>query len=128
MKKLFITAILLPMMAGCATIQDSITNTIQSSVDDTIQKAEHKTKDKIQEVINDNLSGGLKEATLHNPFQLKTGQSGYIKSEDLRIKFTEVAEESRCPSDVQCIQAGQFTATINLKRGENDLGDHSISL
>ena len=44
---------------------------------------------------------------LGRSFTLKVGQSTTIASEDLKLRFDAVVSDSRCPSDVQCIRAGE---------------------
>ncbi|MEW7289265.1 hypothetical protein [Aquimarina sp. 2304DJ70-9] len=44
--------------------------------------------------------------------KLNVGDSADFNSK--RIKFIKVIEDSRCPSDVTCIWAGQATASIEL--------------
>ena len=53
-------------------------------------------------------------AELDVPFQLKINQTGFIKSENIKIFFLNVTEDSRCPSDVECIWPGQVTILINI--------------
>jgi hypothetical protein len=44
---------------------------------------------------------------LGQKFTLKVGESATIVSESLALKFDDVISDSRCPSDVQCIRAGE---------------------
>jgi hypothetical protein len=41
------------------------------------------------------------------PFTIAFNQSGRFAEADINIKFTELLEESRCPTNVQCVEAGQ---------------------
>ena len=54
---------------------------------------------------------------LGESFTLKVGQSATIASEDLKLQFDTVVSDSRCPSDVVCIQAGE--AKIRLIATQN---------
>jgi hypothetical protein len=45
-------------------------------------------------------------ASLGQQFTLPAGKSAVITGESLKIKFVEVTGDSRCPTGVQCIQAG----------------------
>jgi hypothetical protein len=45
-------------------------------------------------------------ASLGEQFTLPAGKSAVITGESLKIKFVEVTGDSRCPTGVQCIQAG----------------------
>jgi hypothetical protein len=64
---------------------------------------------------------------LNKFFRLKVGQSVNIPSEDMTVIFEEVTEDSRCPADVECIQAGQATARIILGWAETGIGTASLT-
>lgn len=55
--------------------------------------------------------GGLNPA-LGEKFTLKTGQSAVIEGEDLKIRFDAVESDSRCPSDVVCVRAGEAVIKV----------------
>lgn len=46
------------------------------------------------------------------PFTLKPGASVHIAGTDLSVGFDRVTTDSRCPEDVQCIQAGDATVRV----------------
>jgi hypothetical protein len=73
-------------------------------------------------------SGTSVSTGLGQPFQLKVGQTASIESEDLRVKFVEVSEDSRCPLDVLCIQAGQARIIVQASKGGQDLGSPEVTL
>ena len=50
--------------------------------------------------------------SLGHSFVLNVGQSITIASEDLKLRFDAVVSDSRCPSDVQCIRAGEAEVTL----------------
>jgi hypothetical protein len=56
-------------------------------------------------------------AFLNQQIRLSGGQTAVISSEGLTIKFEEVTNDSRCPTGVTCIWAGeakcQTTITLN---------------
>ncbi len=56
----------------------------------------------------------VKEAALNQEFELKLGQQVLIENERLRISFTGVAEDSRCPEGVQCVWAGNGKVVLRL--------------
>ena len=56
------------------------------------------------------------QASLNQEFVLVIGQRASIAGEDLEIKFKDVTEDSRCPSNVTCIWAGRVTCMIELKQ------------
>ncbi len=45
--------------------------------------------------------------SLGQNFTLKVGETANIVSEGLKLRFDDVISDSRCPSDVQCIRAGE---------------------
>ena len=65
--------------------------------------------------------------TIDENFQLKTNQTAFIASENLWVKFLAVTEDSRCPSDVQCIQAGEAKVSVGITKGNENLGEIVVS-
>ena len=61
-------------------------------------------------------------------FQLRIDDVGFIESQNLKVTFLDVLEDSRCPEGVQCIRAGVVTLLINVNKDDFDLGDTSITL
>ena len=47
-------------------------------------------------------------------FILSIGQSATIAGRGITITFQDVTEDSRCPSDVVCIQAGNATVAVTV--------------
>ena len=60
---------------------------------------------------------GEDKARLGEEFSLSIGQSIVITGEDLKIKFVEVLEDSRCPRGVTCIWEGRVTADVEISTG-----------
>ena len=61
-------------------------------------------------------------------FSLKVNQVALIESENLKIKFLNVEEDSRCPSEVQCVWPGQVKIIVNVVKNKRDFGGlHLIS-
>lgn len=56
----------------------------------------------------------MSEYSLEKEFILYIDESVVIAGEDLRMKFVEVSEDSRCPKDVTCIWEGRVTAVIEI--------------
>jgi hypothetical protein len=52
-------------------------------------------------------------------FSLKPGQQTLINGEDLTIKFNSVSNDSRCPSDTECISAGNAEINLELTKTGN---------
>jgi hypothetical protein len=46
-------------------------------------------------------------ATLGQEFSLPLGEKVFIESENLLIRFDEVVEDSRCPTGLECVWAGE---------------------
>ena len=59
------------------------------------------------------------EYELGKEFLLPIGEEASIKGEDLKIEFTEVLEDSRCPKNVECVWAGQARYVIFISKGES---------
>jgi hypothetical protein len=49
-------------------------------------------------------------------FTLSMGQNARIASESMEIKFIAVTEDSRCPKNVQCIQAGKVSCDVEISK------------
>ena len=60
------------------------------------------------------------KARLSDPFILKVNQSAFFESGNIKLIFLGVSEDSRCPSDVQCIQKGNAVLNLAFLRN-NDL-------
>lgn len=54
------------------------------------------------------------EAALGEQFTLPVGKAAVITGERLTIKFLEVTGDSRCPKDVQCVQAGEVNCLMQI--------------
>ncbi len=54
-------------------------------------------------------------AELGKEFPLKVGQTAYLASENLSINFVGVPDDSRCPTGVKCIWAGQVACDFQIK-------------
>jgi hypothetical protein len=55
------------------------------------------------------------EFSLNEPFALGGGQDALIRSEKLRLRFTDVLEDSRCPTRVQCFWTGQARIALEVQ-------------
>ncbi len=58
------------------------------------------------------------------PFQLGFNQT--VTIDRLQIKFANVIQDSRCPSDVTCIWQGQAKIIVNIKTNSQDLGNFTL--
>ena len=52
---------------------------------------------------------------LNKNFPLRINQTAVLEEKDFQIKFLEITEDSRCPSDVDCFWAGQVIAKLQSK-------------
>lgn len=94
------------------TIQKTETTVATAPVTDTtIQEPK-------EEIVNINLN---------TEFQLKINQVAFLKSENIKIKFLNILEDSRCPSGVQCVWQGQARVQINIEKDNNNLGDFILT-
>ncbi|MCV0373415.1 MAG: hypothetical protein K5793_07680 [Nitrosarchaeum sp.] len=69
---------------------------------------------------------GAENIPLDFPIGLKIGETASIDSE-LTMTLLDI-EDSRCPSDVVCVWQGTVLAKIQLEKGGQDLGIHTISI
>lgn len=59
---------------------------------------------------------GPPTAKLDAEFELRLGQAVRVGPEALHVGFTAVVSDSRCPVDVQCIQAGEAVLGLGVGR------------
>ncbi|MBN1368703.1 MAG: hypothetical protein JW954_00520, partial [Dehalococcoidaceae bacterium] len=64
-------------------------------------------------------------AVLDYGFPLAVGQKAVIASENLEIIFTEVMEDSRCPTGATCIWAGRVSVKVEFKDSD---GSYEMAL
>jgi hypothetical protein len=63
---------------------------------------------------NEPARADVPEFTLNEAFTLAGGQEAVIPSEKLRVRFAEVLEDSRCPTQVECFWTGQARIAISV--------------
>ena len=61
-------------------------------------------------------------------FDLMTGQTARISGSFVNIKFTGVREDSRCPSDVQCVWQGNAVVLLALRHANGPATDTALSV
>lgn len=68
--------------------------------------------------------------TFAYPFKLAVNQTAYLAAADMIFRFVNVTEDSRCPSDVQCIWAGQVSILVEYSRASTaeKLGSFALAL
>jgi hypothetical protein len=65
---------------------------------------------------------------LGSQFKLKIDQTTAIKSDNIRVTLLNVTNDSRCPSDVQCIWAGQVSVLVSVIKDDVKLGNVTLTL
>ena len=79
---------------------------------------------------NDRLGSANTNGTpvLPTTFTLAAGASTDIASANLRIRFDSVIADSRCPSNVQCIQAGSAIVALTVAQLSGVMSAQLLSL
>ena len=54
------------------------------------------------------------EVPLDQPFVLRVGQSAEVAGTELRLRFDDVREDSRCPADVVCVWGGNARLRLTV--------------
>jgi uncharacterized Zn finger protein len=68
-----------------------------------------------------------KEVSLDEEFTIKFGQQVEVKDANLRITFTAVEEDSRCPVDVVCVWAGNARLNLEVKRSKKKFVSSAVN-
>lgn len=55
-------------------------------------------------------------AGLEQNFKIKYGQEVMVKGQNLKVKFDSLLDDSRCPTDVECVWPGDAEIVISVKR------------
>jgi hypothetical protein len=56
-------------------------------------------------------------ADLDAPIQLAPGQSAVFEEQALEVEFTGIESDSRCPTDVTCVWAGEVIVQLAVRSG-----------
>ena len=59
------------------------------------------------------VGNGVPTAVPNTDFELAVGSSARIEGSELSLKFENVTEDSRCPTDVQCVWEGNATMVFS---------------
>jgi hypothetical protein len=70
--------------------------------------------------------GSVRVVRYDEPFSLAFGRRVRVEGGNVRARFTDLIEDSRCPAGVQCIQAGRARVRLEVARGSR--GPVSIEL
>jgi hypothetical protein len=60
------------------------------------------------------------EAGLGQVFTLRGGQEATISGENLRLRFDQLLEDSRCPTQVDCVWTGQARIAVAVQQAQGD--------
>jgi hypothetical protein len=63
---------------------------------------------------------------LGGEMKLGVGQVGEVSTEGVTLQFKDVTEDSRCPLNALCIQAGK--ATVQLAVAKSGVGSQTVSV
>lgn len=67
------------------------------------------------------------DAKTKNQIKVKINEQQTLPKTKLTIKFAALVEDSRCPTDAQCIQAGEARIKIEVKNGKSAAETFEIS-
>jgi hypothetical protein len=61
-------------------------------------------------------------------FPLRIGEAATVEDAELTVTFKEVSSDSRCPKDVNCIQAGEAVVllAVDSKAGQSGMLEFSV--
>lgn len=60
------------------------------------------------------------DAPVDQPFALHGGQEATISSQDMKVRFDDVLEDSRCPTEVECFWTGQARIAVSVTQDDGD--------
>ena len=61
-----------------------------------------------------------KEVALSHEFKLKVGQEVKVHEAGIKVSINAVVEDSRCPTGVQCIWAGNGKVSVRLSKDKRE--------
>jgi hypothetical protein len=59
---------------------------------------------------------GAGDVTLGQEFKIKNGERIIVSGESLRITFSSVSSDSRCPTGAQCVWAGNAAIALEIAK------------
>lgn len=71
-------------------------------------------------------TASAKHVRLDEPFRLQRGETALVAEDGTTVRFDSVAADSRCPSDVDCVRAGEAFAHFTLT--EDGVAPRSLRL
>lgn len=71
---------------------------------------------------------GIIEIQPQQSFVLLQGQTANWVDQQLKLKFENVLEDSRCPKDAQCVWAGQVRLSVSVYTSKVNLENQVLTL
>jgi hypothetical protein len=68
------------------------------------------------------LAAASANVSLDQPFELRVGRSATVAGEGLTVSFQGVPSDSRCPTSVQCVWAGDAVVQVVLSKDGKAFG------
>jgi hypothetical protein len=68
------------------------------------------------------LASASASVSLDQPFELRVGRSATVAGEGLTVSFEAVPSDSRCPTGVQCVWAGNAVVQVVLSKDGKAFG------
>jgi len=68
------------------------------------------------------LAAASANVSLDQPFELRVGRSATVAGEGLTVSFEAVPSDSRCPTGVQCVWAGNAVVQVVLSKDGKAFG------
>ena len=66
------------------------------------------------------MSGSYFGTVQDKSFTLKVEQEKVVPGTRIKVKFIELIEDSRCPTDVQCVWAGNAKIKLRFSKGSSE--------
>ncbi|MDZ8223364.1 hypothetical protein [Nostoc sp. ChiVER01] len=83
----------------------------------------------LQSIVKDNHQQLMaRVGTIDTQFYLKYGKTAYLPTENIKIKFSKVIQDSRCPSDVTCIWQGQVIIGLDIIKNGKQVSTLMLTL
>lgn len=69
---------------------------------------------------------GARVASLNQEIQLAPAEQATYESQDLAVQLVRITDDSRCPTDAQCVWAGEVKVQIATRTGKAEPVQHEI--
>ncbi len=66
-------------------------------------------------------------ANIDTEISLNIGESVFINDHGITLKFIDVIDDSRCPSDVECVWEGTVSLMVNIQYNSQNLGNYILN-